>query len=456
VRRLAALALAAVLLAALAAAIAPRLRSTSAPPDGGAAGESAAASSGGGAPSASPSSTTLAAGAREARTRAALPRAPLRAAAPGEKVRAAAAALEEATAEGNAALVVARARELRALAAQDPGVLAELAYILLDDGAPLALRQAIAAVLASLGDAGKAVLVDLLRAGAPPELERTVMLALGVDPPDDPEELFVEVGDPWAVHLTPHLVSVVRGPIGDADARHEVLVRLSNAGRPEDRLAAARALRDSADSADARDGLLERVERESDVDTAATAAIGVGAWAVNVPPGSEERARALERLLDALPRADEGVHAALAPSLGEARLSEAEAQRLLEMTRAGDARLRRFATETLMGQLERERARPGDPRVDALGGVLGRDPDPEVRRAAAYTLERAVPDPAAVAALIASLRGDGDADVRAAAARALLRASRSDPAVEALRAAARGDPDEHVRDAAQGSLPVGR
>ncbi len=350
--------------------------------------------------------------------------------------------------------LLAAARALRDALLADPRLIGEAAYVLLDDTAPPKVREALAVVLATLpGPDGKRAIVDGLGSGAFAGFERVAMLALGIEAGGDADEALEYDGHPYALELVPGLIAVVRGPIEDATARARLLDRLAGSVDAADRLAAARAIRDSTAFPEIREALLEKVASASEPDPEVVASAGgaLGAWARDVGPGDPERGRVVASLLDAVTSSEEALHVSLAPALGGAKLTSEEGERLRALAASTDARVRHFAVEALEGQLE-VGLEPDDTRVAVLAEAALADPSTEVRRAAAHALVRAPGDPRAVEACVAALRHDGDPGVRAAAARALGRSLGSEAARAALEAAAARDGDAHVRETASRML----
>ncbi len=371
---------------------------------------------------------------------------------PGEAVARLIADLEGALAAGDRAALLAASRALRDALLADPDLVPAAAYVLLDAGAQRAVREALAVVLGSLpGAAGKRAVLEGLRAGALAGFERAAILALGIGEAEDGDALERD-DQPYAVEAAPGLVTFVRGPVADADARAE-LARRTGAADPAERLAAARALHDSTAFEEAREALAERVVAERDAEVVAEAASALGEWTRRAPLDDLERRQVVERLLDAAPRSDEVVRFRLVAPLSSTPLRSEERERLHALAAGGaDPETRRFAVDVLGRRLPPDR--PGDdPALAVLVEAIVKDPSGEVREAAALALGRAATtDVRAQSALANALGRDADWEVRAAAARSLGRARGSAAARSALEAALAGDPHPTVRAVAEKAL----
>lgn len=349
-------------------------------------------------------------------------------------------------AKGDRAGVLAAARRLRDLLMAEPSLVAEIGRLLSDPGGPPDFRRALAVVLGSLPDAaGRRAVLEALRGGSLAGLERTALLALGIEELDDGEG-FERDNQPYAMELAPGLIVLVHGRIEDPEARAEA-VRWLDAGDARERLAAARLLRDTLDAPEVRSTLLDRLERESDAEVTSEVAAALCGWTRSTKPEDAERARVLDRLFAAVPR-DEQVRFRLTAPLSSTPLSQAEAERLRSLASAETPEVRRFAVDVLGRRLDARRPE-GDSAVGLLADAATSDPSPRVRETAALMLGRAAQDPRAAQSLIAALR-DSDWEVRATAARSLGRASGAE--VRSALETATSDARAEVRAAASKSL----
>lgn len=347
--------------------------------------------------------------------------------------------------------ILAGARALRRELAEAPASIAEVAALLRDPEAPLALAQSAAVVLGSLeGDAGKRVLLEALRNGVRPELERTLILALGMREPDD-GEAFARDDHPNSVVAAPGLVVFVHGPVEDPETRAALARRLQESEAPSTRLAAARVLRDSTEFAGVREALGARLDGEPDSEVMAEAAAALATWAGRTEPSDPEREATVSKVFDAVPRSDEIVRFRLAAPMASGRLTPREVDRLRWLTRDADPDVRAFAIDVLGRRLGRG-AGEDQATVSLLCGALLADANASVREAAALRLGTPAPRPEALEALISALGADADWEVRAAAARSLGVAGTGDAARQALQSAAESDPHPQVRAAARDSL----
>jgi HEAT repeat protein len=363
-----------------------------------------------------------------------------------EQAKGAAHRLREALANGGRDGVLAAARALRDLLLAEPSLVAEIGGLLADPSAPADFRRALAVVLGSLSDGtGKRVVLEALRGGSLAGLERTALLALGIEELDDGES-FERDNQPYAMELAPGLVVFVHGRIADAEARAEA-TRWIAAGDTQERLAAARLLRETLDVPEVRWALFDRLEKESDAEVTSELAAALCGWTRSAKPEDAERTRVLDRLFATVPR-DEQVRFRLTAPLSSAPLSPAEVERLRSLASAETPEVRRFAVDVLGRRLDARRPE-GDPAVGLLARAATSDPSPGVREMAALMLGRAAQDPRAVQSLLTALR-DSDWEVRATAARSLGRASGAE--VRSALEAATSDDRAEVRAAASKSL----
>jgi len=374
--------------------------------------------------------------------------------------------LERALAAGDRAAVLASARALRAALIASPELAAEAVARLVDPAAPLALREALAAVLGSLpGGEGKAAVLAGLRDGALAGLERAAVLALGIAEPVD-DGAFERDDQPSAVEVAPGLIVFVDGPVRDAAARAEMAARLAGSSDPGVRAAAARALRDSTSDPRVREALRDSVARETDPDAASESAAALASWAGATAPDDPERRATVAGLLDAAPGAPEAVRLRVAVPLAAAPLARDEEARLHALAAsAGEAGTRRFAVDLVGRRLDPDppagapAPAPGETDdIALLVRALRADPSPDVREAAGLALGRAAGgDPRVAPALATTLAADPDWEVRATAARSLAGAAVRDPVARAaLAAAAARDPHRDVRAIAAESLAAAR
>jgi hypothetical protein len=344
--------------------------------------------------------------------------------------------LEEAGAEATPEA----ARELRALLLADPATFEEGARMLLDPTVHNARRGMLAVVLAALGPAGLAVVLEALRSPQSPALTRTLLLALGIREAED-DRMFEREGQPFAVEAVPGLQVLVYGALEAPAARDAALARLQ-AEAPELRRAAALVLRDSTTFLEVRRALLEGLRGESDAEAAAS----LGAWARQAPGGDGERRAVVDALLEVIPTGDEVVRFRLTAPMSALDLEPAEALRLEALATEKEAEVRRFAVDVL----GRRASSPASASARlAVERALAADADAEVRESAAHSLGRWRPESRPAAVLQAALHGDPDWEVRAAAAGSLAGIEASRPALEA---AAAGDPRLEVRAAARRAL----
>jgi len=289
-------------------------------------------------------------------------------------------------------------------------------------------------------------LTRLLRSSPPPELERTLLLALGARESDD-GDLFRRDGQPYAMEAAPGLVVFVSGSIPNDEERSEILRALRESPWSASRLAAARVLRDSLEFQEVRGTLLDGLTTEPDAEVRSEAAAALCSWTREVPIHDAERAVTLARLLDVAARTDEIVRFRLIAPISSTPLAPDEMLRLRALAVDSQWDTRRFAVEVLGRRITED-----SETVRLLAGAVLVDPSPAVREAAALALGRVAGS--VTETLAAALGRDPDWEVRAAAARSLGRAGDSAAARKALETAAVADPHPDVRGVAAEILKI--
>jgi HEAT repeat protein len=352
---------------------------------------------------------------------------------------------------GDRPALVAASRELRDALSALPGLFKEAVRILTDSSADPTFRRAIAVVLGSLpGEEGKRVLAKALADHKVDGLERSVILAIGIGEIED-GGIFEREGQPYATEAAPGLFVLVRGAIGDAQARAELSRFLAESPASDVRLASARVLRDSTAQAEVRQALSGRLEQETDAEVLAEAAAALTNWSRAADSALPERGEVLSKVFDRIPGCEEVLRLRLQAPLSSTPFTPEESQRLHTLAIDVDPDARRFAVDVL-GRRIGMSAADSELSVPVLRSSVTLDSNPHVRETAALGLGRVATDPQVVQTLAAALQRDADWEVRATAARSLGRAAGSEAARQALQTAAANDPREEVRSSAQRSL----
>jgi len=377
--------------------------------------------------------------------------------------RALLAGLAAALESGDPAALDRAARELRArLLGADRATLEALAALLLDDGLPVRLRQALAVVLGSLpGERALALLAAALeRCAGPPELVRSLLVAIGEARTGPGAGRFAEGDRANAFADGSGLAPYVAGPIGHDGARRAAVERLEDKD-VETRRTAARVLRDSRRAAEVHQALVERLGAEDDDEAAGEVASALGATALETDRDDPARAEALEAMLAAAPKRGRDVaRFRMETALGSTALEPDEEREIVRLIDHADPNVQLFALEVIYRRLASGVQDPltGIPDLEAaVATALAPGRDPKVRETAARALGPVADRKAATTALVQALAADPLPKVRAAAARALGAFAAGgrplpEPAVAALEAAAAADVDAEAREAARAAL----
>lgn len=368
--------------------------------------------------------------------------------------------LGAALSQGDPFAVRAAARGLRAgLLYADRATMEALRAALLDGSIDMKLRQALAIVLGSLsGEFAQALLADALtRCTGPPELVRSLLLALGELKEGPGAGDFGAEDVPHGVRDSSGLAVRVRGPLR-ADAVAAAVPRLADAD-VETRRVAALVLRDSVAQPAVRGALLGRLPVETDDEACGEVGAALVVTTVDAESSDPGRAEVVRALLDASRRPYFDItRFRLEAGLGSATLDPAEEAELAQFLRKEDARLQVFALEVLGRRLrEGGTTAPAAEVAREMSRLLLAAPEHKVREIAARVMRPAAETEVAAWSLVRALETDDSWEVRATAAQslgsALLEGKDLPPsAIDALRRAADADAREEVRAAARAAL----
>jgi hypothetical protein len=354
--------------------------------------------------------------------------------------------LRGALARGDADAARAAAAALRRLLRTDASARARAAALLLDPAADPDLRRALALVLGTFGGtANDALLLEVLRRFPGDEaLAAAALLALGgTREPEDDDEVFGLGDRPWGAHGPGGIGITVRREIGDEGVRRAAESFLL---RPEPGLreAAARALRHSLASADAREAFLLSLGREREDAVAAVLGEALAGRAGRSGDPAERRG-IVEALLARAP--EEGLDAyrfRMEDDLAGVALEPDARTRLEGLAGPGSPfAVRAFALSVLARSAVASGAEAAAAARDLLAGVVARDGDAAARDLAARLLRSLPWEEAAGAALAKAAREDAAWNVRFTALETLASYGPR-PGVAAALEAAAGDSDARV------------